>query len=161
MELFKPGLFINFMGQRKIWLTVSGILCALSLVAFFVPGLNLGTDFKGGTEVEVAFKKAVTSAQLRKTIQSIGFSKPDVIKVEDDNNKNRYLLRVQEVSAINAGQRVKLEQGLCFVGPGGKEPAADVCPVGAILKKRIGYAVPIGERKFDHEPIGSDIEKRK
>jgi len=41
------------------------------------------------------------------------------------------------------------------------DKAADVCPVGAILKKRIGYAVPIGERKFDHEPIGSDIEKRK
>ena len=36
--------------------------------------------------------------------------------------------------------------------------AADVCPVGAILKKRVGYAVPIGQRKFDSKPIGSDIE---
>ena len=30
--------------------------------------------------------------------------------------------------------------------------------LGALLKKRVGYAVPVGERKFDHEPIGSDIE---
>ncbi|MBM3304602.1 MAG: 2Fe-2S iron-sulfur cluster binding domain-containing protein [Candidatus Aminicenantes bacterium] len=37
--------------------------------------------------------------------------------------------------------------------------AMDICPVGSILMKEIGFAVPIGERKFDREPIGSDIEK--
>ncbi len=37
--------------------------------------------------------------------------------------------------------------------------AMEICPVGAILRKEVGFAVPIGERKFDHEPIGSDIEK--
>ena len=37
--------------------------------------------------------------------------------------------------------------------------AIEVCPVGALLKKRVGYAVPIGERKYDHNPIGSDIEQ--
>jgi [NiFe] hydrogenase diaphorase moiety small subunit len=30
--------------------------------------------------------------------------------------------------------------------------AAHVCPVGAILPKRRGFAVPIGERRFDREP---------
>ncbi len=38
------------------------------------------------------------------------------------------------------------------------DKAADICPVGAILKKRIGYQVPVGERKYDNQPIGSDIE---
>jgi len=27
------------------------------------------------------------------------------------------------------------------------------------MKKRVGYAIPIGQRAFDHEPIGSEIEK--
>lgn len=36
--------------------------------------------------------------------------------------------------------------------------AMEICPVGAILKKEQGYIVPIGERKFDKLPIGSDIE---
>ena len=31
------------------------------------------------------------------------------------------------------------------------------CPVGALMKKRVGYAIPIGQRPFDHQPIG--IEK--
>lgn len=38
------------------------------------------------------------------------------------------------------------------------DKALDVCPVGALLKKRTGYQVPIGQRKYDHHPIGSDIE---
>ncbi len=39
--------------------------------------------------------------------------------------------------------------------------ALDVCPVGALLRKRVGFAIPVGERKYDHEPIGSTIETRK
>jgi [NiFe] hydrogenase diaphorase moiety small subunit len=39
--------------------------------------------------------------------------------------------------------------------------AMDICPVGAIIKKEIGFIVPIGERKYDKEPIGSDIEEIK
>jgi len=31
--------------------------------------------------------------------------------------------------------------------------AADICPVGVILKKRVGFAVPIGSRKYDAKPI--------
>ena len=40
------------------------------------------------------------------------------------------------------------------------DEALNVCPVGALLKKRVGYRVPIGERLYDHEPIGSEIEAR-
>jgi [NiFe] hydrogenase diaphorase moiety small subunit len=39
-----------------------------------------------------------------------------------------------------------------------RDKAADVCPVGAILRKRVGYAVPVGQREYDHRPIGSDVE---
>ncbi|HZV55861.1 MAG TPA: 2Fe-2S iron-sulfur cluster-binding protein [Rhodocyclaceae bacterium] len=31
--------------------------------------------------------------------------------------------------------------------------AASICPVGVILRKRIGFAVPIGKRKFDATPV--------
>ena len=39
------------------------------------------------------------------------------------------------------------------------DKAMDACPVGALLKKRVGFAVPVGQRKYDHQPIGSDIEQ--
>ena len=39
------------------------------------------------------------------------------------------------------------------------DKAVDICPVGALLKKRVGYATPVGQRKYDHQPIGSDVEQ--
>jgi [NiFe] hydrogenase diaphorase moiety small subunit len=38
--------------------------------------------------------------------------------------------------------------------------AVEVCPVGAILPKRVGYKVPVGQRLYDTRPIGSEIEAR-
>lgn len=31
----------------------------------------------------------------------------------------------------------------------------DICPVGALLRKRVGFAVPVGQRLYDKVPIGS------
>lgn len=36
--------------------------------------------------------------------------------------------------------------------------AMDVCPVGALLIREKGFDTPIGKRKYDKQPIGSDIE---
>lgn len=36
--------------------------------------------------------------------------------------------------------------------------AAEICPVGAILLKEKGFRDPIGTRKYDVKPIGSEIE---
>jgi [NiFe] hydrogenase diaphorase moiety small subunit len=35
----------------------------------------------------------------------------------------------------------------------GEDKAAHVCPVGVIIKKRVGFAIPIGQRTFDEHPI--------
>jgi len=40
------------------------------------------------------------------------------------------------------------------------DEAVNSCPVGAILKKRVGFAIPMGKRLYDHQPIGSEIEAR-
>ena len=39
--------------------------------------------------------------------------------------------------------------------------AAEACPVGAIIRKRRGFAVPIGKRRYDEQPIGADVEQAK
>ncbi|HAF55288.1 MAG TPA: NADP oxidoreductase, partial [Thauera sp.] len=38
--------------------------------------------------------------------------------------------------------------------------AAEVCPVGVILKKRVGFAVPIGARTYDLKPISAAGSER-
>jgi [NiFe] hydrogenase diaphorase moiety small subunit len=35
------------------------------------------------------------------------------------------------------------------------DKAMDVCPVGVIIRKRVGFAIPIGERRYDRRPISA------
>src|SRR5579864_2262555 len=98
MEFFKPGRVFDFMGQRKFWIPLSFILVVISTVLCFVPGPNYGTDFRGGTEVEIAFTKSVDAARLRSVVQAAGFQTPDVVQVVDVNNPWHFLIRVQDVS---------------------------------------------------------------
>ncbi len=36
-----------------------------------------------------------------------------------------------------------------------EDKAMQVCPVGVILKKGVGFSVPIGERRYDRRPVGA------
>jgi len=47
------------------------------------------------------------------------------------------------------------------VSPTEAKKAMDLCPVGAILKKEVAFTIPIGKRKFDRTPIGSEFETKK
>jgi [NiFe] hydrogenase diaphorase moiety small subunit len=35
------------------------------------------------------------------------------------------------------------------------DKAMEVCPVGVILRKRVGFRVPIGARRFDLRPVSA------
>jgi len=53
---------------------------------------------------------------------------------------------------------VNSEANLAGTDAAATDEAMDACPVGALFRKRVGYAVPVGQRKYDHKPIGSEIE---
>ncbi|MBX3125516.1 MAG: protein translocase subunit SecF [Polyangiaceae bacterium] len=124
MQFFPSGTVYDFMRIRRACALVSLLMVIASIVAIFRPGPNLGTDFKGGTEIEVAFGEGVSSDDIRAAVRSSGFSNPDVVKVDDENNPNRYLIRVQEVSEISEEKRTEIERVFCYGE--GLDPAA--CP---------------------------------
>ncbi len=74
MEFIKPGRQFDFMGKRWYFIGFSLVLLILSIVSFVVPGPKLGTDFKGGTEIEVAFKAPVSASDVRAAVHKIGFA---------------------------------------------------------------------------------------
>jgi [NiFe] hydrogenase diaphorase moiety small subunit len=55
---------------------------------------------------------------------------------------------------------VNSDKGLGQTNMAVTDKAADVCPVGTINKKHTAFAIPIGKRLYDSNPIGSDIEKK-
>ena len=128
MELFKPGKVYDFMRVRRYWIALSVFLALGSFVLLFVPGPNYGTDFKGGTEIEVAFTKAVSGGEVRNAVtKTRAFSEPDVVQVQDAAHPYRYLIRVQEVSTVDETSKVALRKALCL-GVEGDNPE---CPLDA------------------------------
>jgi len=117
MELFKPGRTFNFMGQRRFWVTLSLALATISTVLVFYPGINYGTDFRGGTEVELAFNKPLEAGQLRESVEGLGFKNVDVVQVVDPTNSNHFLVRVQDVTSLDDTAKSALKKALCLEDP--------------------------------------------
>ena len=135
MEFFKPGRTFDFMRLAwRFWIPFSFVLLIGSIVLMIYPGPNYGTDFRGGTEIEVAFLKTVEQGQIREAVTKGGqFSDPDVVKVASGSAPDRhYLIRVQEVTAVTDTMKDEVRKALCFSNdgsaPGGDEKA---CPVNA------------------------------
>lgn len=130
MEFFKSHRTYDFMGRRGLFFALSTILIVGSIILMFFPGPNYGTDFRGGTEIEVAFTKEVGPEDIRKAVESSGkFGEPDVVQVQDDKNPWHYLVRVQEVSTVQDAVKDQLKQALCLTSDT-KAPVADPkkCP---------------------------------
>lgn len=113
MRLFKGDKVYDFMAVRKYWITLSLLLTFGSLILIFSGKAKLGTDFLGGTEVEIAFKKPVEAGAIRRSVEDAGFSTPTVIKVDDARNPHRYMVRVHEVSTIAPEKQAEVERALC------------------------------------------------
>jgi len=127
VELFKHGKVYDFMSVRVYWIGFSLLAVVLSFFSVLVwPQPTYGTDFKGGTEVEVAFTKPIEAAEVRSAVQAIGFASPDIVSVTDPVNKNRFLIRVQETSNLDETKRATIRDALCF--PVAGEPPVDRCP---------------------------------
>lgn len=125
MEFFPVGKTLDFMGRRRPFIWVSVLLFVASVVALAIyPGPNLGTDFRGGTEVEVAFTAPVAPDELRSAVTASGFASVDVVRVEATNQPHHYLLRVQEVTGLDEAKRLEIERAMCF----GEGVAAASCP---------------------------------
>lgn len=155
MELIKPGRQFDFMGKRWYFIGLSALLLVLSIISFIVPGPKLGTDFKGGTEVEVAFKAAVSSAEVREAVTKAGFDSPDVVSVADQTNANRYLIRVHEVSALSDQQKETLRDRLCLPPENAPVPE-ERCPP-AVRATEVKFS-PGGDKISVRYDVAPDLE---
>src|SRR5512132_1213099 len=71
-------LQIDFMGKRKLWFAISGTIVAISIGALAVKGLNLGIDFKGGTQVSFTTPQPTSLSSVRE--QTTKFGKEPVVQ---------------------------------------------------------------------------------
>jgi len=57
-RLYRGETSVDFIGKRKIWYSISGLLILASAVTLFTQGLHLGIEFKGGSSFTVTSTNA-------------------------------------------------------------------------------------------------------
>ncbi len=92
MQLISPDINVDFIGKRKIALTISALMILISLGMLAAKGLNFGIDFTGGTLVEVKFDKAPSIADVRSSISPKGFGNA---VIQQFGTPEEILIRVQ------------------------------------------------------------------
>ena len=111
--LIKPHTNFNFMGTRKLWMTLSAIMILASIIVFFTHGLNYGVDFRGGVEISVRFNDTkVTSQEIRTLMKQVESGDVQVQQFASDK-ANEFLIRVEgsekELNKITKEIQDKLE----------------------------------------------------
>jgi SecD/SecF fusion protein len=67
-------LQIDFMGKRYLWLAISAVIVVLGTGALAIRGLNLGIDFKGGTQLSFRTATPKTTGEIRTVMKSDGYA---------------------------------------------------------------------------------------
>ncbi len=140
MEFIKPGINIDFVGKRKIFITISILLILMGIISLIIKGgPKYGIDFAGGTIVQIKFKKKVNIGDIRKamgknvSVQSFGdsgdefllrfaqssadteaLSKDITTKLIKNFGKNSYEIRRIEMVGPKIGKDLR-EKGLLAV----------------------------------------------
>src|SRR4051812_48743956 len=65
-------LQIDFMRRRYLWFAISGAVVVVAIGALAVKGLNLGIDFKGGTQVTFTTPQPVSLSSVRTEAAKFG-----------------------------------------------------------------------------------------
>ncbi|HEY1368611.1 MAG TPA: protein translocase subunit SecD [Gaiellaceae bacterium] len=104
-------LQIDFMGKRNLWFGISAVIIAVGMVALGVKGLNLGIDFKGGTQVTFRTHQPHSTGDVQQVAADIGH--PDaVIQGRGSQSGDQYTNFQIRMRSITQAQTAQLEQDL-------------------------------------------------
>ncbi|MEO8459249.1 MAG: protein translocase subunit SecF [Dokdonella sp.] len=172
MEIFNPNSNINFLGWRRVSMTISIVLVLVSIALITTRGLNYALDFTGGVLVEVSYTDPVDIGDVRAalesggygdaTVQSLGGTRDVSIRLQakaKDDQKNSDTLAASVLSTLKAKRQDVVIKRSDFVGPQvGEELRTD--GVIAVIFVIFGIMIYIGirfEKRFAIAAIFSEV----
>jgi len=94
-HLISPHSNIDFVGKRKIWISLSVAMIVATIVLFFTKGLNYGIDFTGGAEVKVTVPQTWDTGKLRASLEKGGLIDLKILQLGEPKD-SEYMIRAQE-----------------------------------------------------------------
>ena len=110
MEFYKlipHNTKINFVGFRKFTYVFSGLAVLISLLGFFVNGLNFGIDFRGGLLMEVRMEQPIQVGELREKFAKLNVGE---VAIQEFGSNQDFLIRIPSNGAGDASQTETLEK---------------------------------------------------
>ncbi len=124
MQLIPHNLKINFMGLAWIAVPISFALMAMSVYLWIDMGdSKYGVDYRGGTEMVLAFNQSTDSEAIRKALDKAGFGEVVVqafeefsggevrqfsIRVGDDGDSGVVKAKVQDALKVNFSDKFSI-----------------------------------------------------
>jgi SecD/SecF fusion protein len=65
-------LQIDYMGKRRLWFAISGVVIVVSVLSLATRGLNLGIDFRGGVQITFKTAKPTSIGTVRDQTTAVG-----------------------------------------------------------------------------------------
>lgn len=96
---------IDFMSKRKMWMVISAVLVVLSIVVIATRGINLGVEFKGGTELQIKYVAKPDVGQVRAQLDAAGFRSPNVTRIGREQENEVYIRLASERASANQAEK--------------------------------------------------------
>ena len=79
-RLYTGEISYDFVGKRKMWYSISALILIVASIGLFGRGLNLGIEFRGGAEFQVA-APAGSVEEARDLIEELGIESPIITEL--------------------------------------------------------------------------------
>jgi preprotein translocase subunit SecF len=112
-RLYRGEIDVDFVGQWKLWYSLSGLLLVISIAGLLINGLNLGVEFKGGSVFSFKPQSSVSVEEVRGTFSEQGVHQPIVqtagerYRVTTETLSESTTLKMQDVISKEYGVPVK------------------------------------------------------
>jgi len=104
-------LRVDYIGKRRMWFAISGTVVALSLGALAVKGLNLGIDFKGGTQITFKTPQPTSLDVVRSQAARVGQAGA-VIQGRGPSDNGKYQSFQIRTDSLTTAEQNKLQTDL-------------------------------------------------
>jgi preprotein translocase subunit SecF len=107
-RLYTSDFNINFVGRRRLWYIISGVVILICIASLVFRGLNLGVEFKGGTVFTVP--TTVTSQTIGDYTNAVNSSSVSNLDGAQLNTQGDNLVRIQVRSLDNEEIRTMVSE---------------------------------------------------
>jgi preprotein translocase subunit SecF len=104
--LYRGEVSVDFVGRKKLWYTISGVILLVAIAALIFRGLVFSVDFKGGVVYHFTTAPSVSQAQVTNTF--VGAGSGPTITVQRVNTSG---WRVQ-TPALGTGAEYKIQNAV-------------------------------------------------